>query len=636
MSAITEILDAALAGIRATDDEIVLPDAELPGGQRRDLHIPLEDGDLLINWRFQPGGDWKSSFRHVAIRGLTTIAKNRRLIRGNEYRLLYASAVAVELGLPPDDARRGEYIDLANFALKLMDTRRRAGKLDEMVQSQLDGVLAELGDGEMKAAADSARARIPAIRDSGQLDAGTLSLLDELAGPMLEPDRVRAENRELAAVIVSQQEALRPFVAGKVCFVGSTATGAADFVPTLISARCPGVVVHSNILNTLLAGDFIRVAPHGVNLLAILICGLVASLFASTAGPRMTVVLVFATMIAIAALNGLVAFASLGVWMVLAAPLAAVLLSAFFIAAYRQLTEERGRRFVTRALGSYTSPAVARRIAEHPDLLALAGETREISCFFSDLKGFTPISEAIGSERTVALLNRYLDRMSEALLRHEATINKFIGDAVFAFFNAPDVQEDHARRAVLSALDCRYALARFIEADDSPDVKLLVMRIGIATGQATVGNCGSTRKFDYTAIGNTVNLAARLEPANKVFGTEIMVAGSTVAELPDGEFLLRPLGRLIVVGQQQMADIYELVDRAADASDADRAWAGRWAEAIAHYQTRDFRKAAELFEALRIERPDDRAAGVYLEQIETLRGQDPGDDWRGAIELTTK
>ncbi|MCG3180842.1 MAG: hypothetical protein BIFFINMI_03205 [Phycisphaerae bacterium] len=623
-------LGVKLDDIRVQDGgTIVLPGT---GGQPT-VRIPVDaQGRMLINWRDR-NDRWEETFPHLAAHYFLGIARNRRLIAEKEDKL----HLAVNLAYGEDSKEAAAYREAFNF---LRDPPPELKQLPaEMQKQQLADAQAEVDELERKARADlrvlhdALRAMAPDKLAPDQRE--RLDILEGMAEPLFEPDKTRAEIAALGQAIEAARARARPLIAGRICFIGSTATGAADFVPTPTVGRCPGVAIHSNILNTILVGRFIRTVPRWLNLLVILGCGALASAISSLVGPRLTTLLVLLTGVALTAANLLVVFSRLSSWMVLASPLAALFLVWGSVAVYRQLTEERRRRFITHALSSYTSPSVAQRVADRPDLLALGGEQREISCFFSDIKGFTPISEALQADRTVALLNRYLDRMTDALLRSEATINKFLGDGIFAFFGAPDTQPDHARRAVLAALACRDALGGLCTELVADGLPSLAMRIGIATGSAVVGNCGSARKFDYTAIGDTVNLASRLEGGNKHFGTSIMV-NRAAADAVGGEFLFRPLGRILVVGKQEPVEVLELLDRRASAPEAAVAMAERFAAALEHYRGRRFAEAADAFAAILADRPDDGPARAYLDMTRAAAQTAPGPWWSDVVELTHK
>jgi adenylate cyclase len=328
---------------------------------------------------------------------------------------------------------------------------------------------------------------------------------------------------------------------------------------------------------------------------------------------------------------------SAGLVLPLVLPLAAILLGWAGVMAYRQLFEAREKRRMATALGQFTSPAVARRILAQPDLLRLGGETREITCFFSDLQGFTPLSEKLGAEKTVRLLNRYLDKMTEVLFKHGATVNKFMGDGIFAFFGAPEAQADHARRACLAAVDSQIALEKLCEEllaeGDSSNLR---MRVGINTGEAVVGNCGSSRKFDYTALGDTVNLASRLEPSNKFFGSLMLASQRTFeqAKLP-AEILSRPLGSIVAVGRTEVTEVVELVGR--NEQDEYKTKSVReFASGLACYREGQLEEALAVFENCLALWPEDRAAKVYADlSRKSLEGPRTGE-WDPVVWMTSK
>ena len=251
------------------------------------------------------------------------------------------------------------------------------------------------------------------------------------------------------------------------------------------------------------------------------------TIVASWLGPRESLAAMVAACAMFTVLAMYVLFERMGIAITLATPVAGMFFTWAMITAYRQLVEERAKRHMTHTLQQYTSPALARRMAEDPDTVTKA-EAREVTCFFSDLKGFTTISEHLGADATQKVLNIYLECMTEVLDRSEALINKFLGDGIFAFYNpAIHPQEDHAERACLAAVDAMAALEQLKRQPQGATCQALHMRIGLASGTAIVGNCGSERKFDYTCIGDTVNLASRLEGANKTFGTGILINRAT-------------------------------------------------------------------------------------------------------------
>jgi len=431
---------------------------------------------------------------------------------------------------------------------------------------------------------------------------------------------------------------LRKHVAGKVCLIGSTATGAADFVPTPVHERAAGVVVHGNIVNTILQGAFIRRTRALADLLTIFLLGAAASylvatrpLFWSAPGTAL-----LAGVFVVGNAWGL--FGQGRIWLVLVAPLVAMAGSFAVVTAYRQLTEERAKRRIRGLFAHALSPALVDRLIEDPSLARLGGERRVLTLLFSDLQEFTRLAEALGEAQTVRLLNHYFDHMTEVLQnRWGAYLNKFLGDGLLVFFGAPVFQDDHAARAIEAALDAQAELGRLnreLTEQYQPPVKL-TCRMGIATGEVMVGNCGSTQRMDYTAIGDTVNIASRLEAANKFFGTRILAAEQTWRQRR-GDVLARPLGRIRVVGRDEPVDVWNVLARAADATDEMRIACDEFARAIRRFAERQFGSAAELF-AARVEGdPHDTAARVYLTLCRRYQQEPPAADWSGAVELTEK
>jgi adenylate cyclase len=260
--------------------------------------------------------------------------------------------------------------------------------------------------------------------------------------------------------------------------------------------------------------------------------------------------------------------------------------------------------------------------------VSLEGREKEVTCFFSDLAGFTAISEQLDSRQTVALLNRYMAAMNEELTRREAYVNKFLGDGIMAVWGAFASEPRHVELACRAALACVSRLGQLARELEAQGLPRLSMRIGIATGVATVGDCGAPPDLrDYTVIGDTANLAARLESANKQFGTRILIDGRTRELLPD-DLLTRPLGSVAVVGQQQATDLFELVAVRGEETVEDRDRIERTSRAVARFREGDLEGAAGEWRALR----PSPAADLYLAEIEARRGE-PSD---GVLRLSRK
>jgi adenylate cyclase len=276
----------------------------------------------------------------------------------------------------------------------------------------------------------------------------------------------------------------------------------------------------------------------------------------------------------------------------------------------------------------YLDPQVVDELIRNPEKAAPGGERRELTVLFSDLVGFTSMSEEMSPEALVDMLNGYFERATEVLGKHGATLDKFIGDAIMCFWNAPLPQEDHAARACLTALRLVAVVEQLAPELEARGMARLHCRIGLNTGPGVVGNIGSRAAQDYTVIGDTVNLASRLEGAAKVYGTRILVSEETVLAAR-GTVLARELDLLRVKGRQLPVRVYELVDVAGAPPPAHLA---RFAEGLALYRARRFTEARELF----LSSPEDPPSRIFAARCEALSTLPPPEDWDGVFSLETK
>ncbi|MBN2209770.1 MAG: adenylate/guanylate cyclase domain-containing protein [Sedimentisphaerales bacterium] len=448
-------------------------------------------------------------------------------------------------------------------------------------------------------------------------------------------------NQKLYEENIALKQELHVSLNDKIVFIGSNATGAADFVITPLDrtadSRTPGVVVHANILNTVLQYANIFQPSTLTELLVTLFLGILLTVIASLGKPSISGLTLVAIILLAVFINFIILFHWGHYWYAFVTPLAAILASFTCVTFYRQIFEGRTKRRITARFKQYAAPALVDRIVQAADTLTFAGETRVLTCYFSDLAGFTTISEHLGPEKTVSVLNIYLDRMTEVLDRHLGTVNKFQGDGVFAFFGAPAPLDDHAVKACSAALDAQAELARLCDEQRREDNEFpnLTMRIGLSTGPVVVGDCGSQRRFDYTAIGDNVNLASRLESANKAFGTHIMISQDTRDAVGD-QFAFRYLGGVRVVGKQQSVGIYELIGPADSLAPNRRTFAERFEMAVREYQTGNFTAALEHLDALAAEHPADKSILLYQRTCRELLTTGKPDDFDGSITLSEK
>jgi adenylate cyclase len=412
--------------------------------------------------------------------------------------------------------------------------------------------------------------------------------------------------------------------------VGYTATGLYDLKPTPLSPVSPGPMVHAVLLDNLLNGDGIRIAPVAV---AVALGFAGASLIAAGTlawGP----IAVGATMVATAtALFGAtLALMGAGWWVDLLGVEFPPTLALMGAALYRYRTEGVRRRQLSHAFGHYLSPAMVAKVAADPDSLKLGGERRELTVFFCDLAGFTSLSERLSPEELVGVLNDYTSAVTDVILEREGTVDKFIGDAVMAFWNAPADQPDHAVRGVDAALAAVAGLARLNVKLAQRNLPQVAMRVGVNSGPCVVGNMGSARRFNYTAIGDPVNEASRFEGLNKAYATGILAAEPTVAAC-DGRFFVRQVDYLTVKGKERPVMAYEVMARTGEETPEQRWIKDAYESALALYRDRKWDEAAAALAPIG---GIDPTARLLADRIGRYRLSPPPADWNGAYAHTAK
>ena len=423
--------------------------------------------------------------------------------------------------------------------------------------------------------------------------------------------------------------------AGKYVFFGYYAQGLFDVAGTPVDSLYPGVGMHITMLDNVLQRDFIR--PSSLLLDILLIFAAAALVTALAVFSSRIPLVIGGLLLVIFCLTGF-AFAAYhwgNLWTPLAAPLVGSLLAFFAAALYNYATEGSQKRYIKSAFSQYLSPVVIEQLVSNPSLLNLGGERREISIFFSDVQGFTTISERFKDDppRLTDLLNDYLSFMTDTILESGGTIDKYEGDAIIAFWNAPLNFDDHALRAISASLACQEKLnSRQQDFQEKFGVKLLT-RIGLNTGYAVVGNMGSTKRFDYTMLGDAVNLAARLEGLNKQFGTYLMCTGETFSQAKKAEagqaVFGRKLAQVAVVGKKEAVTVYEPMLEAALRE--KEALFRKFDEARDMFYMGKFNEALVRFEAIQNQ---DSPAVFYAEQCRYYL-EKPGD-WKGYWEAKSK
>lgn len=428
---------------------------------------------------------------------------------------------------------------------------------------------------------------------------------------------------------VSAQE-----LSGKIVLVGSTAPNLHDdnLVPTSFNVPMPGVEIHASIIDTILQKKWLREVPSALAVLCLLFLGALVGLLVPKLKARWSVPFVFvawASFLVLAIILFEYGFVADVLWpsFVLIFAFAAVVLE-------RRIKAEQQKREIRSAFSRYVSESVVSSILADTSKLKLGGDRRRMTVLFSDVRGFTTISEGLKPEKLVEVMNAYLSRMTDEVFKHEGVLDKYIGDAVMAFWNAPFDQADHGRRAVDTALDMLAAL-KDMNANGAFGGLELKIGVGVNTGDMVVGNMGSEKRFDYTVIGDSVNLGSRLESLTKEYGVCLLITETTKQEIGNG-YLTRTVDLVAVKGKKEPVRIYELVKRSKNATQDDKQFFKKYEDAIAAYFGKDFTAAERITRELLDERPDDGPSKTLNSRASTFIKEPPPADWNGVWVMTKK
>ena len=423
-------------------------------------------------------------------------------------------------------------------------------------------------------------------------------------------------------------------------FFGFYAPGLFDICTTPMSAVYPGVGVHITQLDNYLQDSFLSPTTFPVEVALVVVLAFLGAVPLSLAEifrlHKLNVLVSVAWMAIFGLLFVVLSYGVFAAGFVLPMmpPLVALVLAFFsaMVVSYRQ--EGRQRRYLKSAFRHYLSPAVIDTLIAHPESLVLGGERRHISIFFSDVQGFTSISERLSPEELTSLLNDYLSQMTDILLESGGTIDKYEGDAIIAFWNAPVELHDHGRRAVEAMIRCQEKLAQLRPQLEQRAGRPFYMRVGINTGDAVVGNMGSSSRFDYTMLGDSVNLAARLEGLNKQFGTYSMCSAASKEEaLAFGtELRFRELARVAVVGKKEAVTVFEPMN--ANEYAERQAVLDAFSQGLQLFYQGKFPEALEAFSAIQKE---DAPAAHYVAKCRELLENPPDlSSWEGVWVATSK
>lgn len=422
---------------------------------------------------------------------------------------------------------------------------------------------------------------------------------------------------------------------GKIILIGSVTDFIEDHItsPMSSSVSMPGVEMHANAIQTILEGNFLHEQSAGSVILMIAMLTLLLS------GAVMFLGILPGVGVTILMIGGYYIISKpifdQGLVLNLIYPTLALFGAYLITTLYKYVTEVREKQQLKGAFSKYVNKDLANKILENPEMLKLGGERRTVTVFFSDIAGFTTVSEKADPEALVAQLNEYFDVMGKIIMKNGGNLNKFEGDAIMAFWGAPLDDPSHALRAAQSALECRAALATLHQRWKQEGKPLLDFRVGLSTGEVIAGNVGSHERFDYTIMGDIVNLGARLESANKVYGSHVVISGQTSAAIQE-QFELRRLDRLRVKGKDEPVDVYELIAKKGQLKPEQQKIITEFHQAIEYYRNQKFSDAEARLQEIAKVAPHDGPTQTYLERCAHFQANPPQQGWDGTWTLEHK
>jgi adenylate cyclase len=438
----------------------------------------------------------------------------------------------------------------------------------------------------------------------------------------------------VSATRVLDGSAPRELLAGRIAIVGASASGLFDLRSTPVAERYIGVETHANLLAGILDGTVKQKPAYtaGVEVAALFLLGIVTALILPRFAALTSLALLIATVALVAVLNYAL-FARGGVVVPLASSLSFVLLAGLLQISYGHFVESRNKRRLSGLFGQYVPPELVAEMDEGGREVSLAGESKVMSVLFSDVRGFTTLSERLDARELTQLMNELLTPITRVIHEHRGTIDKYMGDAVMAFWGAPLEDPQHARNAVLAGIEMIATVERLGTQFAARGWPPLHIGVGVATGKMNVGNMGSEFRMAYTVLGDTVNLGSRLEGLTKQYGVDMIVSAATVAAVADVRF--RPLDLVRVKGKREPVAIYEPLGRKAELGTQVEDEVRSFEAALTHYREQRWDDAEALLRTLAARSQRDLYE-IYLRRIREFRATPPGPDWDGVFAHETK
>lgn len=613
-------------------DRITLVGAQHPDEEEpRDIVIPVAtDGRMLVNW---PKAEYLDSFRHLSFWNIVFDWETE----DDMVELLRALQPNLER-LYPDS---GNLLPAYNFAAAIEEDVLAGGSTDQLADwaAAREVFFETLADYVESDVLDLFLNDLQTAIESGEFSEEAIPQLEQIGADV---EQNFAVLQQLHEQFETNRRTLRQELPGSFVIIGHVGTSTTDIGVTPFDEEYMNVGTHAAVTNTILQENFLDDLPWWVSVLVLFAFALITAAAIHKRGPTPSILIGLGVIVLLAA-GGVGLFLATGIYLNMLTPLAGVLLTFVTLTIIKFIRENEEKTYIRNAFGHYLSTDVIEQVVNDPSRLSLGGEKVHMTAMFTDVKGFSSISEALKDDpqKLVQLLNRYLTDMSNIILEERGTIDKYEGDAIISFFGAPIAYEDAANRACRSAVAMKKVeeiLNRELVPSGLAPAELKT-RIGINTGEMVVGNMGTEKRMDYTMMGHNVNLAARLEGVNKLYGTWIMISEATYEETGRHQnFTVRMLDRVRVVGVNEPIRLYELIDlRAPVDNDPDTIQKLKTFNAgLTAFEEKEWGEAQKLFKQVLAGFPEDGPSKLYLKRATDFMKKPPRRDWDGVYNMDSK
>ncbi len=605
------------------DGKITLFNADIPGvGIQEEMVIPLNpDGSFNINWLPKTFND---SFTHIPFDLLMNhdkifdlVVKN--LTERNDWGYLNAYT-----GSPPL-MEVITYLEQEKIALLNSDEPDISSYI-----SAKEYLLTELSSFLSEETSESMLESLGQLKEAGAIDDVNYEIISSDIPIWFK------NTGDSLKQLIEWREYLKERVEGSFAFIGNTATGTTDIGVNPFEEQYMNVGTHANVVNTILNRQYIKLTPHWLMLMISFVLCILLTVIIRNLPPTRSII------IGILSLGLILFFLMLyfrltSTYIDLLFPSLSIFITFVLLTAMRFLSSEKEKSFINNAFSHYLSKDVIKQILDDPSKLQLGGEMKYMTAMFTDIQSFSTFSEKLTPQDLVRLLNAYLTAMSDTIMDNKGTIDKYEGDAIICFYGAPIYYEDHAYKSCHSAVLMRRVELelnkKFLE--DEWTVDMINTRFGINTGDIVVGNMGTEKKMDYTMMGNTVNLASRLEGVNKLYGTWIMVSEETKQQCPDSLFFRR-LDRVRVVGIHTPIRLYELVEETSQIDKEVIDAYNKFELALEEFEDKEWAKAKDMFTEVVDILGIDPPSTLYISRCEEYMKIGPPTDWDGVFKMSNK